>query len=252
MKKEHDDGTWTCDNCQFQTNKSEHLRQHLKETGHQPSESSKRQSNETRQCYTCKEDIEGYTAMTNHRSKKHPSNKVCKNIPNCSGWVNGNKCWYVHPTSEPSPANKNTEIASPAVQTQEEIECRRCGSKFSSRNKFMTHYTTMHTGNIVCRDWLLNNCNRAKCWCRHSNTPSSNNSAHAQSVPTPQDFPNLLPPHIPPAQKQAPVQGQISKQSEIQKMITKMAMQMNTMELEVAESCKQMHILQQMLAKTQL
>ena len=22
---------------------------------------------------------------------------VCKDIPYCTGWVNGNRCWYVHP-----------------------------------------------------------------------------------------------------------------------------------------------------------
>ena len=28
MKKQHEDGDWTCDDCQFQSNSSEYLRQH--------------------------------------------------------------------------------------------------------------------------------------------------------------------------------------------------------------------------------
>ena len=94
MKIEHDDGTWTCNDCHFQTNKSESLRKHLKKTGHQPSESSKRQTNELKECYTCKNKFEGYLALMDHRALKHPSNITCKNIPECLGWVNGKKCWF--------------------------------------------------------------------------------------------------------------------------------------------------------------
>ena len=177
MKKEHDDGTWTCDDCHFQTNKSESLRQHLKKTGHQPSVASQRHTNEIRQCYTCKEDFEGYKAMMNHRFENHPSNKPCKNIPICTGWVNGNPCWYVHPKELSGQTNVNIENISPTVQ--QEIECRRCATKFNSRNQFMNHYTTKHTGNIVCRDWLKNSCKRVKCWYRHSNLP------HTEGHPSP-------------------------------------------------------------------
>ena len=91
IKEDHDDGAWCCNDCHFQTNTSEQLRQHLKKKGHQPSESAIRQSNEIRKCYTCRKEFEGYTAMMNHRYKNHPSNKVCKNIPICTGWVNGNR-----------------------------------------------------------------------------------------------------------------------------------------------------------------
>ena len=50
MAKEHDDGGWTCEDCHYQANSSELLRQHLKAKGHQPSESAKRQTNEIKTC----------------------------------------------------------------------------------------------------------------------------------------------------------------------------------------------------------
>ena len=53
MKHVHDDGSWTCEDCQFQSNKVEYLRQHLKKNGHQPSEASRRQTNDIKECYTC-------------------------------------------------------------------------------------------------------------------------------------------------------------------------------------------------------
>ena len=162
MKEEHDDGSWTCNDCQFQTNTSEGLRQHLKKNGHQPSESSVRQTNEMRKCYTCKKEFEGYTAMMNHRYKNHPSNKTCKNIPICTGWVNGNRCWYVHPELSGS-SNKTTEETQIPLQPEKETECKRCGMKFPSKNQFMEHYISEHASHIVCRNWVKDNCQRSKC-----------------------------------------------------------------------------------------
>ena len=234
MKRDHDDGAWTCEDCDFQTNTSEPLRQHLKKTGHQPSEATKRQTNEIRQCHTCKENFEGYVAMMDHRFAKHPSNKICRNIPICTGWINGKQCWYVHPTKRSDKDNTDTDKASPPGQ--QAIECRRCGTNFRSRNQFMTHYTTKQAGNIFYRDWLKHNCRRVECWYLHSNAKPKENNILAQVVPTQQDFFQPLPPPQPPTQGQPRVQSQINKQSE----------------MEVGESRKQLHILQQMLANTVL
>ena len=105
---------------------SESLRQHLKKTGHQPSEASRRQTNEFKKCYTCNNDFEGYIALMDHRADKHPSNKQCNKIPECTGWVNGKKCWYVHPDS--------TTTNNPMPPQQEsEIECKRCSNKFKNK-----------------------------------------------------------------------------------------------------------------------
>ena len=250
MEEEHDDGAWTCDDCDFQTNKSEPLRQHLKKTGHQPSEASKRQKNEIRQCYTCRKEFEGYTEMMDHRFKEHPTNKICRNIPVCTGLVNGKKCWYVHPENSSDQAHEDSEKSNAPVQ--QEVECRRCAMKFSSRNQFMTHYTTKHTGHIVCREWLKNNCKRVKCWYLHSNTKPIEKTPIVQIVPTQQDFPQFLPPPQPPAQGPPLAQTHSNQQSEIQKMIIQMAARMSTLELEVCESRRQMQTLQQMLANTVL
>ena len=73
-------------------------------------------------------------------------------------------------------------------------------------------------------------------------------------VPTKQDFPLAPPPHRPPAQEQASVQPLVQTQdaSPVQKMLVQMAMRMNTLELGISESRSQMHMLQEMLAKSQL
>ena len=244
MKEQHEDGAWTCDDCQYQSNSSEYLRQHLKAKGHQPSEASKRRTNEIKVCYTCKNEFEGFIAMMEHRVKEHPSNKVCKNIPMCTGFVNGKKCWYLHPL--------NNETSEP-VQQDKVIECRRCGKTFPSRNTFMNHYTSDHTIHIVCRDWVKDKCQRVKCWYRHSHQQITPTKLPVQPVPTAQDFLQVLPPPQPPAQGRTTApQINIQNQMNIQSMISQMALRMNSMELEISESRKNMHKLQQMLASTQI
>ena len=189
-----------------------------------------------------------------HRAEKHPSNKICKNIPECSGWVNGKKCWYIHPELKNQLSDDTTSI----IEEDKEIECRRCRKKFRSKNEFMDHYTTEHTSLIVCRDWVKNKCTREKCWYRHSHLKSKQVSSTVQFVQNPQDFQPVQPPPQPPSQTWASVVTQNSphqatqNQTVVQKMITQMAMRMNTMELEVTESRKQMHILQQMLANSSI
>ena len=185
-----------------------------------------------------------------HRSEKHPSNKICKNIPECSGWVNGKKCWYVHPELE----SERTYDTSPSIEKN--LECRKFKKNFKSRNEFLAHYTTEHTSHIVCRDWVKNKCTREKCWYRHSHQKSDQASPPVQFVLKPQDFqPVQLPPQ-PPSQSWASVaslntpQQPTQNQTMVQKMISQLSLRMNTMELEVSESRKQMHILQQMLANS--
>ena len=200
MKYEHDDGTWTCNDCQFQTNKSELLMKHLKKKGHQPSDSSRKQNNDIRTCYTCKNKFEGYIALMDHRKQVHPSDQICKKIPRCE---RGETCWYVHPGVTPSVQN-DTTLASSTPQQEKIIKCRDCGKIASSRNQFMAHRKAEHTSRIVCKHWLTSNCRREEkdCWYRHSHLPIT---PSVQSVPTQKDFPNALPPHQPPAQLQQPV-----------------------------------------------
>ena len=100
-----------------------------------------------------------------HRAKKHPSNKICKNIPECSGWVKDKKCWYVHPELKDQPTD-----TTPIIQEDKDIKCRRCMNNYGSRNEFMTRLTTEDTSLIVCRDWVKNKCRRERCWYRHSHS----------------------------------------------------------------------------------
>ena len=86
----------------------------------------------------------------------------------------------------------------------------------------MEHYTTKHTINIVCRDWLKNNCRRVKCWYRHSHIQQSTASSHAQIVPNSKDFISALPPPQPPSQwqtSQLQSKDLTQNQTEIQKII---------------------------------
>ena len=251
MEREHDDGNWTCNDCDFQTNKTETLRQHLKKTGHQPSEATRRQTNEIRKCYTCKEEFEGYISMMNHRFNKHPSNNVCKNLPTCTGWVNSNKCWYVHPVKGSDEGVEDTDI-NKSVELEKDTECRRCGKMFTGRNRFMEHYTSEHTSRIVCRDWVKNNCKRVKCWYRHSHLQPTEQSSSVRFVPTSQDFPPIQPPPQPPAPARVTAQSSVllqpNNQAQINQMLAQMTLRMNTLELGITESRNQMHILQQMLS----
>ena len=193
--------------------------------------------------------------MMDHRYRDHPSNKICKNIPSCTGWVNGKRCWYVHPELATS-ADKESGNTVPIVEQEKETECKRCGNKYSSRNKFMEHYIADHASHIVCKNWIKNNCERQKCWYRHSHLPSRQTSSAVKSVLNPQDFPPFMPPPQPPAQVQPALQSlpqnPTRKQVDMQHMITQMAMSLNTMELQFRESRKQMHTLQQMLAQSHI
>ena len=164
-------------------------------------------------------------------------------------------CWYVHPELSGSNDGTNGKTAL-TIQPEEETECKRCREKFKSKNHFMEHFISKHARNIVCRNWLKNNCDRPKCWYRHSQLSPQQQISPIQSVPNPQDFPQFLHPPLPPAQVQTKVrsapQTPTKNQVDMQHMITQMAMSLNTMELQFRESRRQMHILQEMLAQANI
>ena len=120
----------------------------------------------------------------------------------------------------------------------------------------MEHYISEHAGQIVCKNWIKNNCERQKCWYRHSHLPSQVPNLPVKSVLNPQDFPPLAPPPQPPApvqdEFQSSPQDPSKYQVDMQHMITQMAMSLNTMELQFRESRKQMQTLQQMLAQSKI
>ena len=89
---------WNCNDCPFQGNNISELMNHLKLSGHQPSETDEVKRSifdDYKQCYTCKLEFNGYYNLMNHRKSVHPSNKRCKNYPvgKCQF---DKKCWYVH------------------------------------------------------------------------------------------------------------------------------------------------------------
>ena len=62
------------------------LLKHLKTTGHQPSSLVEKRKiySDYKECYTCKEEFDGYFNLMTHRKIVHPSQKKCRNFPsNC-------------------------------------------------------------------------------------------------------------------------------------------------------------------------
>ena len=89
---------WNCNDCEFQASIPSELMNHLKLTGHQPSQNirdKKKLFHDYKQCYTCDLEVDGYWNLMNHRKTVHPSNKKCRNFPN-GKCTFGNQCWYVH------------------------------------------------------------------------------------------------------------------------------------------------------------
>ena len=86
---------WNCNDCDFQGHKADDLLKHLKRAGHQPSALVEKRKlfSDYKECYTCKEEFDGYFNLMDHRKSVHPLDKKCRNYPKCKF---EDKCWYVH------------------------------------------------------------------------------------------------------------------------------------------------------------
>ena len=247
MKEEHEDGSWTCNDCPFQSNSNERLRKHLKlKAGHQPSEASKRQDIEIRKCYTCKNEFDGYKELMNHRKREHPSHIRCRNLPDCPF---GDDCYYAHPSHTATTENVVHPISETPKITDIKIVCRTCSKEVHSKNQLLAHRKAEHkSSHIVCRDWLRSNCWRSdkECLFLHSNSTSSPTTMPPvwPTLQKPQQFQNQSEPVF---QAPMPATQPPDQQSQIQQMMQKMTIQMNSMELQLTQSHQQMQQLQTIL-----
>ena len=73
---------WNCNDCIFQGHDAETLLKHLKLKNHQPSPLVEKRSlfPDYKECYTCKEQFDGYINLMEHRKMVHPSDKKCRNF----------------------------------------------------------------------------------------------------------------------------------------------------------------------------
>ena len=78
MKTKHTEKEWNCNGCCFQASNTKELINHLKLSGHQPSQDIQNNKTKIIHCYTCKEEFSSYWNLMNHRRQKHPLNKICR------------------------------------------------------------------------------------------------------------------------------------------------------------------------------
>ena len=95
MKTKHTDKEWNCNGCCFQASNTKELINHLKLSGHQPSQDIQNVKTKIIHCYTCKEEFSSYWNLMNHRRQKHPSNKICRYFQK-NECIHGVNCWYRH------------------------------------------------------------------------------------------------------------------------------------------------------------
>ena len=139
----HEGKEWNCDGCSFQANGSAELINHLKLTGHQPSQSIKDSKSKITHCYTCREEFSSYWGLMNHRNQKHPSNKPCRYFLK-NECIHGRKCWYRH--IEPMEVDG---VSKQFSQSSVDINCQSCGQAFEDWGKLREHKRTKHETNTA-------------------------------------------------------------------------------------------------------
>ena len=179
---------WNCNDCSYQGHEAHILLKHLKITGHQPSRLVEKRKiySDYKECYTCKEEFDGYFNLMSHRKIVHPSEKKCRNFPaNCKF---EKECWYVHDElMETGDSKESSENVSWA------FNCHLCEEKFVQRRDFMNHKKTNHEDKVnVCNNFINGNCSRndESCWYKHQlkiiNSPPQDQDfqkAQGNSVP---------------------------------------------------------------------
>lgn len=138
MIQNHTDKDWNCNDCFFQASNSDELRNHLKITGHQPSNTIQHNKSKITHCYTCKEEFLNYWSLMNHRRLKHPSNRMCRYFLK-NQCVHGSNCWYLHeePMEIEFPSNKFK------TSTLEQL-CQQCDKSFDVKSDLKDHIKKYH------------------------------------------------------------------------------------------------------------
>ena len=91
---------FNCDTCPFQNTKRKALKEHLEVSpGHKP-------CSKEYECRDCKERYNSYFNLMNHRSTKHPTNKMCRYFKEGKCNYEDDKCWYSHVKASHKTVNK--------------------------------------------------------------------------------------------------------------------------------------------------
>ena len=115
----------------FQASNSKVLRNHLKLSGHQPSQEIQNEKTNITKCYTCTEEFSSYWNLMNHRRQKHPSNKICKYFLQ-NACIHGVNCWYTH--DEPMKIESTNKTIKAKMHN-----CCLCGKFFEDSADLKTH-----------------------------------------------------------------------------------------------------------------
>ena len=140
--------------------------QHLKLTGHQPSQSkqdNRRAFKDFRKCYTCEMEFDGYYNLMTHRNKTHPSNRKCKNYP--GSCPHGSKCWFRHV----EPMDSESSVTNEILITK--FKCNLCEYTCQDKSSFMIHKKQVHKETVKnCEAFRDGKCfrNDTECWFIHS------------------------------------------------------------------------------------
>ena len=202
---------WNCYDCPYQANVAAHLMNHLKLTSHQPSPAIKNRKAlflEYKQCYTCKQEFDGYRNLMNHRKVNHPSTRKCRDFPQNCKW--GTECWYVN--------NEDRNIGK--ISQKDDVikdslfKCNICEKEFESKSSFMKHRKVMHEETVSqCEQNKTGSCKREdqECWfIHHSSRSQVFHKEQPEQVP-PDQLKSLMDMVINLQQKMEQTQDQILK-----------------------------------------
>ena len=136
----------------------------------------------------------------------------------------GNECIHVHP--EEMDLDTQTQVE------ETKISCRLCNAKFSGKHNLMMHRKTEHIERVnKCRDFQNSTCSRTLCWYKHEQTREVQPhkvQAPAPAPPSASVFPSAWPSLQPPEQNQTTqmihqmMQMQIQMQKQIADLMQKM------------------------------
>ena len=130
---------------------------HLKHTGHQPSEGNIKMLSNIWKCNNCKNEFTNYPSLMKHRKNEHNQNKVCRYFLDSKCKFSADICWYQH------------KITTQDDTKHSKFNCKFCDREFPDLHKMMMHKKNDHVQSVQCKNYLNGNCNRASedCWFMH-------------------------------------------------------------------------------------
>ena len=157
------DGDWTCNDCSFQTNREDELRDHrirahepqYSPTLNQPKEGFQK-TKETgtsksggSTCNLCNKDFIYRIDLSKHVAEEHKTYKQCRNLGSCSY---RQRCRYNHNEYPPG-----TQV------------CYECGKTFKTIHELMRHRKAAHKVQL-CKEFLKGNCGYSQedCYFTHA------------------------------------------------------------------------------------